>query len=585
MRSICRRYISFLLSFIMLFSTMPGGSGFVSLASPGSQSSNNTSSNTVSGDVVSDNSLSDNTVSEDTASLNIEHHSQKEIAEFIKTHQAKYIKTPDAYKTAPSLASPYIIGTLSEKAETAAMNALNQVRYTAGLDADIVKNTTYASKAQAGSLVNAINRSLKRPPARPANMTDEMYEQAVSGVNSSLLAGGCDSLARAIFEVWIPDKKNESTLGLRRWALNPEMKETGFGQVEQYEAMYVFDRGRKTGTRTVAWPAENMPIDWRYEGMPWSVNFGWKLDDSKIEVVLENEKDGKTWKFSKEKSDGKFYVNNGSYGQQGCVIFMPDKLKCAAGERYKVRISGASDMTLEYHVDFFMPEIEVKLSKDRIVLPPDAEYTLKASVTPASAPQTVRWSVIEGDAVSVDDKGNVKALKLGTATVRATSTASSGIWAECEVVVEEEKLTPPYIYSSAGRYLEPGDQIQISAALPEEGLKILYAIDDEAFSEYQMPIVVEESMCGRDIRVKAYVSANELSKHKSSDVTEAVFSIIEEDIRGDIIDEDWETVSVNGVPEGIWVRGIEPSYDYCGKTIKIPDIRVYFNNILLKKSV
>ncbi len=556
----------------------------VSHAAPGSESDNSISSNSVSEDIVSDNSVSDNTVSEDTASLNVYHRTQPEIAKFIKDNPANRLKAPDVYKLQPSLTSPYSAGTLTDKAETAALNALNQVRYAAGLDADVVGDTTYTSKAQAASLVNAINKSLKRPPVKPAGMSDELYELARSGANQSLLAGDCDTLARAVQEVWIPDKKNESTLGLRRWALNPEMKKTGFGQVEKYEAMYVFDRGRKTGTRTVAWPAENMPIDWMYDGMPWSVSFGWKLDESKIEVKLESEKDGKVWNFSKDKSDGKFYVNNANYGQQGCVIFKPDKLKATAGERYKVRISGASEMTLEYYVDFFMPEVEVKLSQTHVVIPPDAEYLLKASVTPSSAPQSVIWSVAEGDAVSVDDKGNVKALKLGKATVRATSAASSGIWAECEVVVEEESLTPPYIYSASGRYLEVGDQIQISAALPEEGLKILYAVDEEAYKEYLSPIIVEESMCGRDIRVRAFVSANEASKHKSSEISEAVFSIAEEDVRGDITDEDWETISENGVPQGIWVRGIEPSYDYTGKKIKIADLRVYYNNIRLKKA-
>lgn len=584
MRSVYRRYISFLLLFILLFSDLGGGTVLKVFAEESGSVPGMSSSGTVSDDTVSDDSISDNTLSENVASLNIYHRTQIEISEFIKNNPTAQIKAPDIYKNKPSLVSPYDRGVLNDKTETAALNALNQVRYVAGIDADVTKDTGYTAKAQAGALVNAINKSLKRPPVRPEGMGDEMYELAKAGVNSSLLAGDCDTLVRAIQDVWMPDKKNESTLGLRRWALNPEMTKTGFGQVDKYEAMYVFDRGRKTGAKTVAWPAENMPIEWMPEGMPWSVSFGWKLDDSKIEVVLERVKDKKSWTFNKQKADGAFYVNNGNYGQQGCVIFKPKDLKCEAGDRFKVSVSGASDLVLEYYVEFFIPGLEVKLSKSNILLPPGAEYQLKATISPSSVPQTVVWSVEKGDAVSIDDKGNIKAVKLGTAVVRATSTASTGIYAECEVTVEEESLTPPYIYSPAGLYPEPGDVIVISAALPEDGLTVYYAVDSDDYREYIKPITVEESMVGRDIHVKAYISANAAAKHKSSEVSEAVFSVVPVDVRGDISDEDWETISSNRVPEGIWVRGIESSYDYTGKKIKVPDLRVYFNNIRLKKA-
>ncbi|MCR4584181.1 MAG: Ig-like domain-containing protein [Lachnospiraceae bacterium] len=583
MRSVCRRYISFLLLLILLIADI-GGNNVIKLRAEEAGSVPGTSSNSVSEDTVSEDSISDNTTSENVADLNIYHRTQAEISDFIKSHPAAYIKAADAYDTKPSLTSPYASGTLKKKAEEAAYNAINQARFAAGLDADVTKNLTYTSKAQAGALVNAVNKSLKRPPARPDGMGDEMYKLAQDGVNASLLAGDCDSLARAILEVWIPDKKNESSLGLRRWALNPEMLATGFGQVEKYEAMYIFDRGRKTGTRTVAWPAENMPLDWMNDNMCWSVNFGWKLDESRIEVELMREKDKKTWTFSKKKADGVFHVNNGNYGQQGCVIFKPSGFKKEAGDRYRVRVSGASELTLEYNVEFFIPGLEVKLSNTNVLMPPGAEYQLKATITPSSAPQTVVWSVEKGDAVSVDAKGNIKAEKLGTAVVRATSTASTGMYAECSVTVEEENLTPPYIYSPAGLNPEPGDVIVISAALPEEGLKLMYAVDDDEYREYYKPITVEESMVGKDICVKAFISANQAAKHKSSKISAQTFHVMEADVRGDITDEDWASISINGVPDGIWVRGLQPSYEYTGKKIKPADLRVYYRNILLGKA-
>ena len=95
MRSVYRRYISFLLLVILLFSDIGAGNIPKVFAEDDSSIMNSASSNSLSDDTVSEDSASDNTVSENVASLNIYHRTQPEISEFIKNNPAAQIKAPD----------------------------------------------------------------------------------------------------------------------------------------------------------------------------------------------------------------------------------------------------------------------------------------------------------------------------------------------------------------------------------------------------------------------------------------------------------------------------------------------------------
>lgn len=94
-------------------------------------------------------------------------------------------------------------------------------------------------------------------------------------------------------------------------------------------------------------------------------------------------------------------------------------------------------------------------------------FALKATVAPADATDTgVSWSSSAPDIVSVDTKGNVKALKAGTATITAT-TNDGGFTATCKISVSvptgiEDILSGTRVYAQDGSIvLEPAMTIQV----------------------------------------------------------------------------------------------------------------------------
>lgn len=83
----------------------------------------------------------------------------------------------------------------------------------------------------------------------------------------------------------------------------------------------------------------------------------------------------------------------------------------------------------------------VTLSHQKVVLERKSSLQLTAQYTFEGVPMNdVVWTVDKNDIASVDVNGNVKAIKEGTAKVRATTTDGRGLYAECEVTVTKRKF-------------------------------------------------------------------------------------------------------------------------------------------------
>lgn len=288
--------------------------------------------------------------------INVEYRTKKQIRNFVKKHGFN-ISGEISYSQKPSVeSSSYKPGKLKKSTLNDGLNALNTMRYVAGLSADVKLNNSYNEKCQAASLLNAANGSLSHYPTKPSGISKSLYELGKEGASSSNIAWASWStnLSHGVVKQWMEDSdsSNIDRLGHRRWILNPSMKETGFGYVNNYSSMYAFDRSGVTGQYGVAWPAQNTPVEYFFDSTAWSISMGEIVDISKVKVTLTCKKDGKKWTFSNKASDGYFNVNNDGYGQKGCIIFRPDDIKINSKDSYKVEITGLKQK-VSYEVNFF----------------------------------------------------------------------------------------------------------------------------------------------------------------------------------------------------------------------------------------
>lgn len=296
-----------------------------------------------------------------SSGINVNYHSQQEIREYLNRYNID-LNAQTSFGTAPSAKAPYKAGTISDKSLKSALNTMNAVRYIAGIDANVTLDSGYVKQSQAAALLNAANNTLSHYPQRPAGMSSTLYNLGKSGAGSSNLAytSWKTGFGYSIVNQWMNDgdSSNISCLGHRRWILNPSMTKTGFGMVTNswgstYSAVYAFDNvWGDTSYYGVAWPAQNMPLEYFGNSYPWSVSMGAQVDASKVKVTLVRRNDNKKWTFSYSKADGDFYVNNDGYGRTGCIIFRPRNISYAAGNRFSVTITGLAQK-VTYDVNFF----------------------------------------------------------------------------------------------------------------------------------------------------------------------------------------------------------------------------------------
>ena len=104
----------------------------------------------------------------------------------------------------------------------------------------------------------------------------KLYDSGAKGCAESNICNGSSNLAKLIL-VWEDDEDEDNfpSVGHRRWLLSPTMKNTGIGYVGDFYAMHVFDGlYEKTNVKNLAWPCQNMPIEFFGDNYPWSLLIG-----------------------------------------------------------------------------------------------------------------------------------------------------------------------------------------------------------------------------------------------------------------------------------------------------------------------
>lgn len=285
---------------------------------------------------------------------NTQRHTKEEISRYINNHPVN--TATKKYDLNPiSSGGNYSLGQLDSNYLQDTLNALNICRYIAGLD-EVSLDDEYIEIAQAGALLCAANNRLAHEQTKPSDMSESLYSLGSTGCGSSNLGLGHSSLPDAVFNGWMDDSdsSNYDRVGHRRWCLNPRMKKTGFGHVDSYTAMYAFDQDWSLSETeyTVVWPATTMPSFLFPIGSVWSVSKDREFTDN-AKVTLTRKSDNKKWNFSKNSSDGIFYINNQGYGQTACIIFRPDsEINTYSDEIFNVNVED-SGYLLNYDVEFY----------------------------------------------------------------------------------------------------------------------------------------------------------------------------------------------------------------------------------------
>ncbi len=252
----------------------------------------------------------------------------------------------EGYTVEPSVTAPYATGAVSQAVLMQTLNAVNFMRACARLPA-VELNEEKNQQAQYGAVLLAATNSLTHYPTQPADMDAAFFEQGAAATASSNIGsywGSVDSLSSVLrnhISECMRDSSNSnmSSVGHRRWLLNPALQYVGFGAAKStsnkmYTATKVFDESAAVGDYTfIAWPPSGIaPTQLFEKDVPWSVT----LNPAKfktpvmedITVTITCVASGKVWtrNASTYTDDPKwqleyFNVDNKGYGIDNCIIF------------------------------------------------------------------------------------------------------------------------------------------------------------------------------------------------------------------------------------------------------------------------
>ena len=248
--------------------------------------------------------------------------------------------------------SPYNSGKISKITYDNALKYMNALRYTAGLSHNVGLTEKYNKLAQDASLLMELNNKLAHVgQPKPKGLDKKLYDSGAKGCAESNCGSGHLNLMSSI-NGWVSDSQphNFPSVGHRRWLFNPTMKNTGLGYVGSFSAMYAFDGlYEKTDVKNLAWPCQNMPIEFFGDNYPWSLSTG-QILKKKVKVTITNKKTNKVTTFDRITNDI-FAIDNDAIGLAGCVIFRPN-FKYKDGDSFRVDVN-CTDFAVSYDVNFF----------------------------------------------------------------------------------------------------------------------------------------------------------------------------------------------------------------------------------------
>lgn len=184
--------------------------------------------------------------------------------------------------------------------------------------------------------------------------------------------------------------------------------------------------------------------------------------------------------------DAAGYTTNQLYVKDGKVFVNPDVFAAyqdyaMVGKTYTVTATSNYDSKVSASIEVDVTAVAVTsltLGAETLVMEVGETYAMKFTLGPDNATdKTVKWDVFKGDAVTVDENGVVKAVKVGKATVRLQSMSKynteSAPVAYCEIDVPPTAIA----FEKEAYTVVLGKTLQLAAvSTPESTLPVKFEI-------------------------------------------------------------------------------------------------------------
>ncbi|MCR4764332.1 MAG: Ig-like domain-containing protein [Lachnospiraceae bacterium] len=375
-----------------------------------------------------------------TFSFELDLHSEQEILDFLAAHPTStdLEKSKVTWDEKPSLEYPYAAGRLSDETVTSALNLVNNIRYIAGLNADITLNDEYSRRAQAYAYIRTLERRGEnvKEALESGKLDPSLYSLAMEGKSNCNYASTMGhSLNYVINNRSSADYDNSYLAGGgyvgELFALNPTLTQTGFGMVSGeeseygYVTMYVDKEQTVDSGAAVMWPAPITPIE--YFDCDCSTSWGLLINDyenENITVTLTRRADAVSWKFYEHSPDGEVSVHRADHGywvtfnpgQNGVGLYQP-------GDIFDVSVKGLATGDVNYSVRFISSEkTAIALNKSVLTLKPgESEKLFVKFFTDDPTCKVISWENTSKSIATVSNDGTVTAKGCGSFCLHVTA--------------------------------------------------------------------------------------------------------------------------------------------------------------------
>ena len=265
-------------------------------------------------------------------------------------------ESEDIYSANPSAdLNNLSLGALSKVAQLDALHIANTARYASGIK-ELTIGNQQAKYAQAATMINRLNLQIDHFPALPNGMESdlEIYTNGVNGAKNSNLSSQLNVL-ESVVEYLQDDigRDNQLEVGHRRWVLNPQSSSVGFGQTEEFNAMFVNnnDYDGENANTVYAYPGQTAISEFHSQESSLSLMFGENFDLTNARVEV---KDLATGQVSTDLN-----IDHSFKGNAKAITFGYG-MNYQPGTKLQVKVDGVTKDGVNYPVEYTINYISIK---------------------------------------------------------------------------------------------------------------------------------------------------------------------------------------------------------------------------------